>query len=963
MCVLLIFASLALIFRVGIAVPSNDLCADSSTITSLPFTSPGTTVDSTTDFDVKTCFVSETANGVWYRYTPSETKIITFSVTASNGSGLFVRVFSGECDALFCITFKYSEHTFLAEAGTTYRFLVSKNTFDPDGISFSIGLEDSSNDECTTGTEIKLLPFQSSGTTVGSLPDFDVKTCSISGAANGVWYSYTPSETKIITFSITASYGSNIIVRVFSGDCDALFCITFKYSEHTFLAEAGTTYRFLVSKSSFDLGIPFSIGLDDVIQEKTVTQSASPNPSPDNDFIPSMGSSLSPSINPTHLSASRSPSHITEQIISSSPSPSGSIGPSDDSKTSIEPNIEPSIEPSIEQSIDQSIDSSDDKSMGHSVDPSIDPSIQPSTEPHLSLSPSIDPITIVEAIPEYASNSPSDSPSVSNENAPPVPTTSNNIANSTSPPTNSPSTSHSNIPSNTPSITKSDTPSSVPSTMATNNPSSIPSNLPTRVPSSLPSATPSLTPSSHPSRKPSSDPTWPSDMPSRTPSDEPSNVSSKAPSESPSDTSELKLCSAAYRTCFRRAFDPNSKDECDSLACAKPYVEKDESLLKGTIYLTLLQGSTIVDFNKTIEMEELLLNFLADNIGSDNTFRPVCVHAKDVAYDTQHISDDDTDIFVKSTSLEAELTFVGKIGARRIAEMDFDGDSLGLELMPNQHYRHLKTCTVVELAMCCSQYTINNDVGKYCTTLGCDLRQCGRGRRRGTPRNLEADAEHHSSSSQAMITRETKSGKSTYKWGKSGKGSKLFKAGAPEIWHHASEHITAIPSNAPSKFVISSKPTDMEKSAEEPQSDKLPNSGGKLRVTCSEYGLLKSEHFKAVVLKYTSFKPLRTRALLNVSNIESVATCSANRYSIATYGVSTLQCEEFENKDCANNEDLAVEENSAENCISPLAKRRTKSLTELGGNKYGKLGKSAKPFKKPHKLDAIKVAQRKRLRN
>ena len=43
-----------------------------------------------------------------------------------------------------------------------------------------------------------------------------------------------------------------------------------------------------------------------------------------------------------------------------------------------------------------------------------------------------------------------------------------------------------------------------------------------------------------------------------------------------------------------------------------------------------------------------------------------------------------------------------------------------------------------------------------------------------------------------------------------------------------------------------------------------------------------------------------------MTDTSSVATCSANRYSIDNFGTPSITCDEFVYKNCENNEDLPV---------------------------------------------------------
>ena len=195
--------------------PPNDECDDATTIALLPYQDSGTTVCSTADFESASCGAEPNANGVWYRYTPSATK--TIAVTVSGGPN--VRIYSSQgCDDFDCLAEFNPTSFFVGVAGTEYRFLVSGQVFSL-GSEYSIEVNDyepPENDDCDTGIDVTSLPYQSSGITVGALPDFDESSCGADADANGVWYNYQElMESKIVTASIDS--GQNLLLRVYSG--------------------------------------------------------------------------------------------------------------------------------------------------------------------------------------------------------------------------------------------------------------------------------------------------------------------------------------------------------------------------------------------------------------------------------------------------------------------------------------------------------------------------------------------------------------------------------------------------------------------------------------------------------------------------------------------------------------------------------------------------------------------------
>jgi len=390
--------------------------------------------------------------------------------------------------------------------------------------------------------------------------------------------------------------------------------------------------------------------------------------------------------------------------------------------------------------------------------------------------------------------------------------------------------------------------------------------------------------------------------------------------------------------------DPASEDECDAIACTEPYVASDESLLKGTIYLTLLQDSTEITLANKIEMERALLNFLADNVGKDSMFQPVCAYTTGHAYYGEDVPDG-SGKFAESNTLEMELTFVEKIDLQRRASIHLDAKSVDEDfILMHQGHRNLQSCAGIDLALCCSQDAINNSFGEYCTNLGCERSMCGRGRRRSIfNRRLEEEESFHHvlerMSDTILVRRAAKSGKSSgSKSGKSSKSSKssgkssksghyLLPGGRPPSPRPPSPSIaTNKPTNSPVQVPSGGQtPSPVQvPSGGQPPSGGLPSTkpppSGNQRSKCSEYGVFKAQHFKAIVSSYTSFTPQKVLSVLDATDTESVAICSANRFSLDSYDTPIIDCNEFSDADCVRNEDIIPEPDPSQDCLAPIVK-------------------------------------------
>ena len=359
-------------------MPRNDVCESSGVIPIMPYQVDGSTEGALADFDENSCGASFLANGVWFTYTPSSTKIIE----ATMEEGQKLRIYSGsDCnDDLSCLV-PYTAsptRTFVGEASVQYRFLISGQSYNL-GESFRMVVKDynvPSNDECVNGQVIPSLPFMAPGSTEGALPDFDAESCGAAAGANGVWYSYTntvSADSSIVTATVT-----NQRLRVYSGGCDNLVCIGQEDTIHSFVAEPNVEYRFLVSLQDFSLGGDFTILVTEATPFPTPSALLPASPMPSD--VPSLNpSSQVPSLNPTMSSV-----------------PSTSAMPSDEPSISSQPSISssPSALPSSVPTI-----SSSPSTLPSSTPTSLAPTkTTPVTRPPITAKPTATPVTLTPTL-------------------------------------------------------------------------------------------------------------------------------------------------------------------------------------------------------------------------------------------------------------------------------------------------------------------------------------------------------------------------------------------------------------------------------------------------------------------------------------------------------------------------------------------------------------------------------------
>jgi hypothetical protein len=294
---------------------------------------------------------------------------------------------------------------------------------------------------------------------------------------------------------------------------------------------------------------------------------------------------------------------------------------------------------------------------------------------------------------------------------------------------------------------------------------------------------------------------------------------------------------------------------------AKPYVGDDESLIDGTMTITLSQNTQATSCKNIIQMEKLLLTYLADNVGNDNSYQIACAYTTHNAREGKELYSGKS---VESTALEYRLTFIQK---------NKDNNRLFQRgRRTNKRIkRRLEECTDIDEAMCCSQYAINGEFGEYCTNKGCTPTICGKGRRK-RKRQDGRDARYLQTETAGAFV-EAKNSEKDPKF-------KLF-------W----------------KRTVESRP----KPIPEPYIGQQPGVN-----PCTFYGELAEKDWNDSVRTYSEFKPKASRSLVDVGFAKAAAFCNVNSYSIENYGVPALSCSEYKLWKCVENEDLIAEGNPAD---------------------------------------------------
>ncbi len=121
------------------------------------------------------------------------------------------------------------------------------------------------------------------------------------------------------------------------------------------------------------------------------------------------------------------------------------------------------------------------------------------------------------------------------------------------------------------------------------------------------------------------------------------------------------------RTCFRRAIDPENHYDCDFIDRKQynyerkrgnlPFLNADEQVFYGKMIISMIDNEhNLNNCDSRLRMEELLLTFLADNIGSADTFTPICAYMTEYMFDLQQ-EVPETESEISGTAFHFDITF------------------------------------------------------------------------------------------------------------------------------------------------------------------------------------------------------------------------------------------------------------------------------------------------------------------
>ena len=153
----------------------------------------------------------------------------------------------------------------------------------------------------------------------------------------------------------------------------------------------------------------------------------------------------------------------------------------------------------------------------------------------------------------------------------------------------------------------------------------------------------------------------------------------------------------------------------------EPYLEYDEILTDGFMHITLLQSVEKLNCDERIRVEETILRYLQQNVGGDDTFKPMCVFLEEDAVTEEIVRNADGRI-AGTTALKVDITYRTK---KTYAEqIDAERRKL-IESSDSTNERHLlNLCSTANHHLCCSQDSINANQGAFCNSIGCNFSDC-----------------------------------------------------------------------------------------------------------------------------------------------------------------------------------------------------------------------------------------------
>ncbi|HEX8205644.1 MAG TPA: hypothetical protein VF587_06265, partial [Solirubrobacteraceae bacterium] len=269
------------------AVPANDMFAAASVVTGTDTTVTGNTVGATGEHASEPGYGGTAGATVWYRWTAPSNGRVQLSLPTRD-AWLTVGAYTGtSVDSLTEVAYPSDATTFRAEAGTTYRFLVTGGTRPWRGhFSMRVVLSPPpANDDFADATLLTGASTAGSGSNVSATKESGEPTHCCGYGEQSVWWRWTAPADGRVTVDLSSST-FDWVAAVYTGSTlSGLTAVAgADYGNLVFNATKGTTYRIAVdgwSTYSYASGsIAFTLNLvdappNDLFADATVLQGSS----------------------------------------------------------------------------------------------------------------------------------------------------------------------------------------------------------------------------------------------------------------------------------------------------------------------------------------------------------------------------------------------------------------------------------------------------------------------------------------------------------------------------------------------------------------------------------------------------------------------------------------------------------------------------------------------------------------
>lgn len=401
-----------------------------------------------------------------------------------------------------------------------------------------------------------------------------------------------------------------------------------------------------------------------------------------------------------------------------------------------------------------------------------------------------------------------------------------------------------------------------------------------------------------------------------------------------------------HRTCFRRSIDPDNHYDYDFIDRKKynlegkrgtlPYLALDEQVFYGTMIISMLDNEQDVDTcDSRLSMEELLLTFLADNIGGLDTYTPICAFMNKYAFEYQEVPETDEDI--SGTAFHFQLTFAQSSRVpnwRRVLKED---EEQSVFLQNDLVERDLRKDKQKK-----NQKENKNDGGKKQkqkqTNTSSTQRNNGGKKNRKNNGSKEKNSGHKNRPNNGPNSGRNTGNKTKDKTKKkenikdNEKAKKYVKPTMkPTLLNcRASDQAMCCSqvaiNGSPGAYCVelgcdlslcgSGRKQEVDNSWKGGWGGASGWSGRQRQLKESRKLTMKNANFNDLIPDYTPYNPTQTYAQLDI-DFEFANSCSINRFSLGQYGTPSLFCSVFREQGCEQNNDLlpSVEEEFSIFCI------------------------------------------------